>query len=145
MARRYSILTLANNANAAAVETARAALTEASGHPVIGGGRVSFHARGVGEAISGGDLIGFARVPTTLNNDRSISGFTWVRWAGGDYSLANIASNEGVVTAPLDVPIGATAVISLPLALTRTAADGGSTELTAMTLGIFSQAQDTFR
>lgn len=140
MARRYSILTLTNNADAAALETARAALTEASGHPVIGGGRVSFHARAAGEAIIGGNLVGFARVPTTLNNDRSISGFTWVRWAGGDMDMNNVAGNVGVVSAPADVPIGATSVVALPLAVATT--DGN---VSTVTLGIFSQAQDTMR
>lgn len=139
MARRYSILTLTNNADAAAVEVARAALTAASGHPVIGGGKVSLHARSAGEAIVSGDLIGFARVPSGLNADRSISTFAWARWAGGDMSLTGVSPDSGTVTAPVDVPIGATAVVSLSLAVLDT---GGGT---GVLLGIFSQAQDTMR
>lgn len=132
--RRNSILSLTNNADAAALETTRAALTAASGHPVIGGSKVSLHARVPGEAFVSGGMVGFARMPTTLNADRSISAFSWVRWPGGDMGdLTTTGGNDGFVTEPRPVPIGATAVISLPLAVAST---GGTT----VSLGIFTQA-----
>lgn len=128
---RARILTLTNNADAAAVETARAALTAASGQPVLPGGKVTFTARINNESITAGNFVGFARMPLTLNADRSVSAWQWVRWAGGDFDVNNVSGTEGLVTQPVDVPIGATAVISLPLAVSGTSA------VTDTILGIF--------
>lgn len=128
---RARIVSLTNNADAAALETARQALDGSSGQPVLPGGKVTLTARINNESILNGNLVGFARMPLTLNADRTVSAWQWVRWPAGDVDVQNEFPTEGFVGQPLDVPIGATAVIALPLAVNGTSAD------TTLLLGLF--------
>ena len=117
--RRANITTLTNNADAAAVETARAALTSASGQAVLAGGSVSFSIEPTVGEFASGDMVGFAYVGTTVTKDGHITAYSWRRWAGGDFS---IVPGPGMLVGPREVPPGVSRVISLPLAVVDTAA-----------------------
>lgn len=117
-------ITLTTNADADALETTRAALTGASGQPVYPeGGKVTLAVTAINQAITAGNMVGFARLPETFTADGQPATWRWMRWQAGDVDCNNVNLLE-VVTAPIETPIGATAVISLPLAF---AATGGVT------------------
>ena len=121
--RRANITTLTSNADTAALETARAALTNASGQAVLSGGSVSFSIEPASnEEFLSGDMVGFAYVGTTVTKDGHITARSWRRWAGGDFT---IIPGAGMVVGPREVPPGAARVISLPLVVVDTA--GSST------------------
>lgn len=140
--RRITITSLTNNADADALETARAALTGASGRPVLPSAQVSFTAiaststQGP-EQFSSGDLVGFAYMPLTINAAGDVLTREWARWKGGDVAIVQGA--RMVVSGPLDVPPGATAVIALPLAVVDTNASAPST----FACGIFAHVPST--
>lgn len=136
--QRAQITSLTSNADAAALETARAALTVNSGLSVLAGGQVSFSVEPASnEGLLAGDYVGFAYVPTTVAKDGSMSAFAWRRWPGGDFA---IVAGPGMLVGPRDVPPGARKVISLPLAVTDSKAGGTST---AFPCGIFFHAPST--
>lgn len=116
-ARRIS---LTNNADADALEVTRAALTGASGQPVWpSGGKLQIAVTATNQSITSGNMVGFARMPETFNADGTVATWRWMRWAGADVDCNNVDLLE-IVRGPIDTPIGATAVIALPLAFSAT-------------------------
>lgn len=131
MSRRNTITSLTSNADSSATETARAALNDGSvvgkpvsGRPCLPGSQVSLTIQsgigaggGVGQ-LQAGSMVGFALMPTTLDNSGNPTARTWSRWPGGDFDVVQGVSVQ--VKGPIDVPPGANAVIALPQAVTDT-------------------------
>lgn len=135
--RRATIATLTNNADAAALETARAALTDKSGAATMPGAKVAFSVSTVdGEQIlsNGGRLVGFAYVPTTVPVDGSVTARRWMRCSAFDVDLGGGSQDE--LSAPREVPPGASRAIALPMGVS----DSAGTPNTTFPCGIFMQA-----
>lgn len=139
--RKSKITTLTSNADAAAIETARAALTASSGQGVLPGGEVSFTiaANSTGtEQFIGGDLVLFAYMPVAVNADGFATSYRWSLWRPVDgQALSVVAGSAMTVIGSLSVPPGASRVIALPLAVSDSA--GAS----SYACGIFFHAPST--
>ena len=138
--RRAKITSLTSNADADALETARAALTAESGQAVLSGGEVAFTAVASGAPSSinqfiSGDLVPFVYIPVSANADGSISAFRWSRWLPAEGVAFSVVPGSSVTTiGPLRVPPGASRAIALPLAFVD------SFGATSFACGVFFQA-----